>query len=497
MSNLADIVTVNIDIATPAVDSASFDNLLIFGPPPAIQPTKPLPIVGAYTDLSEVTGAGYVSTGADADPIGIAARIAFSQNPKPSKLYIAAQRETPPLISGAVVEIITPNNAQTDAIPIGTVQPDNDTLPWLQITYNRKAVSLMEVEIEKDGVTVYGNSLPTEADETALLQVMLGVGEDGEDAMNLQPEDFIGSYTVTLTSTLGSKATTITRSLTFNGTTGSAATGTDVTTPTLQTPVETLSEALETTGWYVACAAGIDESGFEEIAEFIEAQYKQFAYSYLAQEDPVGAIYYRSHGWCGLEYDDQDPADAPQSSRYLHVAATAKSLSYPSGSETWAFKQLASVYPSDISSTLRKAIAEEHSNYFAQYAGRNITMNGQVRAGEWIDVIRGRDWLQNDMQLRIFNLLLMNPKIPYTNSGIALVENQMIASLKAAQTRGIVAENEYDEDEVLIPGFVTHVPNSATLTASQKASRVLTDCTFSARLAGAIHAVRVNGSLTY
>ena len=101
------------------------------------------------------------------------------------------------------------------------------------------------------------------------------------------------------------------------------------------------------------------------------------------------------------------------------------------------------------------------------------------------------------MQYRIYNLLIMNPKIPYTNSGIALVEAQMIASLKAAQARGIVAPSEFDEEENLIPGFTVNVPNSMSLTATQKASRILEGCTFSARLAGAIHVVRVNGRLTY
>jgi len=211
----------------------------------------------------------------------------------------------------------------------------------------------------------------------------------------------------------------------------------------------------------------------------------------------VSAVYFRSHGWCGLIRDDDLPADVPQANGYLHVAAVAKALSYPSGSETWAFKRLASVFPSEISSTLVRLLTEGRSNYFTQIAGRNVTMNGQVRGGEWIDVIRGRDWLQNDIQLRIFNLLLMNPKIPYTNSGIALVHNAMIASLKAAQGRGIVAEDEFDEDGALVPGFTTSVPNSMSIGASQKASRALADCKFSARLAGAIHAVRVDGVLTY
>ena len=366
MGNLNDIVTVNIDIASPAADSASFDNLLIVGPLPKTTPADPLPVVGIYSDLSEVVDAGYSTTGATADPVGIAARIAFSQNPKPSRIYIAAQQ--------------------------------------------------------------------------------------------------------------------------LDSSTG---------TPKIQTPIEALKAALDTAGWYVICPAGIEESWYEPIAEWTETQTKLFSYTFLSKTDPVSPIFFRSVGWCGLVTDNDQPGDVPQASAYIHVAAAAKCLAYPSGSETWAFKQLAAILPSRLSTTLETALASGNSNFFAQRGGRNITMIGKTRGGEWADVIRGRDWLQNDMQLRLYNLLILNPKIPYTNSGIALVQNEMIASLKSAQTRGIVAETEFDEDGNKVPGFTVTVPNAMSLTATQKASRVLSDCRFSARLAGAIHVFRVDGTLTY
>jgi hypothetical protein len=499
VANLNDIVTVNIDLASPAVDSASFDNLLIVGPPPILGPTNLLPTVGVYSDLEEVTAAGYAATGDSADPVGIAARIAFSQNPKPARIYVAAQRDATPLITDGDVKIITAANALTDALPIGTIDGNTaNNLPWVQVTYNRLAVSSMEVEISKDGISRFGNSLPTTANPDAMLQVCISNAPNpGDDTMGITPGEEDGQYTVMLIAKRGQRKTVMALNVTFDGINYTVEDITTTTTPQLQTPVETLSDALGTDGWYVICAAGIPESGYEEIAEWTEAQTKIFAYTFLSQSDPVGAIYYRSFGVCGLVNDLDLPTDVPTANAYLHVAMTAKCLSYSSGSETWAFKQLAAVYPSDISTTLRMALTEDSSNFFAQYAGRNITMNGKVRANEWIDIIRGRDWLQNDMRLRIYNLLILNPKIPYTNSGIAKVQNEMIASLKAAQTRGIVAENEYDENGELVLGFVTSVPNSQSLTATQKASRILRDCKFSARLAGAIHVVNVSGALTY
>ena len=499
--SIQDIVTVNIDIASPAVDSASFDNLLIVGPGPAIAPPGPLPLVGVYSDLTEVTDDGYTAIGEDADPIGIAARIAFSQNPKPSKVYVAAQPATKPLITGGDLKIITTANALVEALPIGEI--DGATainLPWVQITYARDEVTSMDVEIEKDGVLRFEKELPVNANPAAYVQVCIGTSPIAtDDMMQIPGGSESGEYVVTLTAKRGKVTSVIKRSVTFTGTsyTPKPSASVDSTEPAIQPITDTLRDALDVTGWYVICAAGIDESEYEEIAEWTETQTKLFAYTFLGKTDPVSAIFYRSLGWCGLTGNDVTPEDNPVANSYLHVAAVAKALSYTAGSETWAFKQLAAVFPATYSGAFKKSLADGHSNYFLQAAGKNITMNGQTRAGEWIDVIRGRDWLQNDMQLRLFNLFILNPKIPFTNGGIAMIENQMIASLKAAQARGIVAEDEYDEDGVLIPGFTVRVPNAMSLTATQKASRILTDCRFSARLAGAIHAVRVDGSLIY
>ena len=92
------IATVDIDIATPIVDDTSFDNLLIMGPAPKTGAKSPAR-VGVYSDISEVEDAGFVTSGADADPVGLAASVAFAQSPRPTAVYIAVQQ----LSEGAVV----------------------------------------------------------------------------------------------------------------------------------------------------------------------------------------------------------------------------------------------------------------------------------------------------------------------------------------------------------------------------------------------------------
>lgn len=95
MSNSYDqIATVSIDIATTIVDTASFDKILIVGPLPKKTPAKEPAKCGVYSGIDEVMDAGWVITGDDADPVGVAARIAFAQKPTPSEIYIAPLQKT-------------------------------------------------------------------------------------------------------------------------------------------------------------------------------------------------------------------------------------------------------------------------------------------------------------------------------------------------------------------------------------------------------------------
>jgi hypothetical protein len=479
MSNLDDIVNVKIDLSAPASDAESFDTLLVLGPAPAIVTDA----VGVYRSLKEVTDAGWTAVGPDADPVGVAARVAFAQSPQPSSIYIAARQYRKPLISDVSLKIITSgnlNDAGLDDAP--------STLPWIQVAYS--ASSDLTIEIEKGGSLVYGGVLPV---GQSVFRAALGTeGHEGGPKLDIESQS--GIYAVTLSATKGDQTTQVVASVSFNGTDYEPQPGYE-TPPVLESLGETLDRALEYGGWYVVCPAGIPENQYEQIAQWTEAQTKLFAFTYLSETPPVGNVYYRSMGWYGKEFVDQE--DVPQDNHYLHVAAVAGCLAFAAGSETWAYKQLASVYPSRLSGTQIAALKDKHVNYFMTYAGKSVTQNGMVMAGEWIDTIRIRDWLKNDMQVRVYNLLLVEPKVPYTDRGIALVENQMIASLKSAQTGGGVSTDQYDEDENLVPGYVVTVPRAASITAAQRVSRILSGCKFRARLANAIHAVEIAGGLIY
>lgn len=382
-NNLSRIADITIELQSVVSSGANFDTILIVGPGPKEPGKTPPPDVGVYYGLDEVNEVGWVSEGADADPVGTAARVAFSQTTKPSQIFIAVQQ-------------------------------------------------------------------PASAAEEA---------DTGEEA---------------------------------GGTEGNPVAPVDPT--ALESPNLTLSRAEEAeTGWYVALAAGIPESDLEIMAEWTESREKMFGYAYAdPNNNPVSSIYYRSFGVCYGENPKTIPAD-----RCMHVAVAVRFLSYPTGSETWVNKSLAAVNISKFTSTVINALEKDPASFYIKIGNTGLVQGGKVRAGEWIDVIRFRDWLKNDMQLRIINTIVKNSKIPYTDKGIGIIHNQMIASLKEGVRRGGISEDAYDEEDNRIPGYITSVPLAANLTDEQKASRKLIGCKFSAILAGAIHVVKVNGALVY
>ena len=381
-SNLERICIVDISIASPISNDANFDNCLIIGPAPA-SPKGTIPKVGVFNGLEELTELGFVAVGANADPIGVAARVAFSQSPKPHEVYVTC-------------------------VPAGTIA------------------------------------------------VAAENGEDGEknDA-----------------------------------------------TPTTPSVADVLTEALDTNGWYCICPVGLTKAQVKEVIEWTETQNKLCGYIDDDPDNPIveAGIYMRSYPVYPKVTPEQLDTDVPLENKYgMAIAMAAKAMNYHAGSETWALKPLAAVTPSKLNSTAIKKMQSANFNYVLTVASKNITQGGKTNSGEWIDIVRFRDWLQNDMQVRVVNLLVTyKGKVPYTDGGIALVQNQMISSLKDGQKYGGISPTEYDEDGNEIPGFVTHVPLAANIPATKKASRVLEDVSFEARLAGAIHMVTIKGTLTY
>ena len=182
---------------------------------------------------------------------------------------------------------------------------------------------------------------------------------------------------------------------------------------------------------------------------------------------------------------------------YPDVAIMAKCFAITPGGETWADRELASITADNLTETEYIAITKKSGNTFEKCRNTSITQNGKVAAGEWIDIIRFRDWIQEKMAVRILSLLINSNKIGYIDPDLTKIDNVMKGVLQEGQDNGGIAPTEYTEDGTANLGWVTSVPLASSIDTNTKASRELKGVTFMARLAGAIHVVEVNGSFTY
>ena len=261
----------------------------------------------------------------------------------------------------------------------------------------------------------------------------------------------------------------------------------------------TLSRAAKEGSWY-----GFHLTGFRETADitkavsWAEANEKLFGFEYTDVDAfPVkNTNFYRTYAiFAGLA--DGYGEEQPPENEYAALAEMAKCFGYDPGTETWHMKTLATIVPSALDAAQKKALEEKNITTFLRYAGSNVTIGGKTLAGEWIDVIRFRDWLKAEMQLNVFNAIKVNRKVPYTDAGIGMIEGKMIETLTKGQDIGGIAPTQYDADDNAVPGFTVTVPISTSLSETERKSRRLTGCKYTARLSGAIHLVEIEGFLTF
>jgi hypothetical protein len=156
----------------------------------------------------------------------------------------------------------------------------------------------------------------------------------------------------------------------------------------------------------------------------------------------------RTFGIFKNESEDGDPLDYPE------VAWPALQLSKPAGSSNWAYKTLNGILPTQLTDNARHNLQGHNANYYISVANQNITYPGTTFGGEYIDIIRNTDWIENNLRIALFNTFRTNEIIPYTNAGITIIKNQIASVLYPAADMGILAK---DSIEITVPD-ITKIP---------------------------------------
>lgn len=432
------IVNVQISLQTQGVTRAGFGIPLILGPNAGFSGIR------TYSSLTGVAADFATST----DEYKMA-RAIFSQAPRPTQVKI--------------------RDISTPVVQVNTITPD--------VTVQE--VFAYEVTINGELFSFTSDATPTAAEVVTGLIALINASS--------QPVTASGTTTLILTSDSAGLGFTVAVG---------ARLANVPTTPNVGISTDILAAVQEDANWYALLTTNHDDVTIKDAAATIEALRK----IYLVRDDSsdiktavttdiLSFLKNKTYLRTGILWSGtpNDMGDAAWEGRVLPLDP---------GSETWAFKTLAGVTVDSLTDSEQNFLDGKNGNYYIQVAGINITKNGKMAGGEYIDVVRFRDWLQARIEEDVFAILANSDKVPYTDGGIAIIESALRKVLREGQQVGGIIPDFVNDSNVLVPGFTVTVPSAADISDSDKASRTLRDVEFTAQLAGAIHAVEIFGVIT-
>jgi len=163
------------------------------------------------------------------------------------------------------------------------------------------------------------------------------------------------------------------------------------------------------------------------------------------------------------------------------------------GSVSWKFKTLTGVTVETLTDNEKTVVLRneagtaKNANTYTRVGGVNITEEGNMVSGEFIDVMRGVDFIAARIQERVYFQMVNLPKIPYTNDGVAIITNEIEAVMQTAIGQSILRADPQPE---------VSAPDVQDVDPIDRGNRLLPDVTFEGQLAGAIHKTTIRGVVT-
>nr|DAJ98442.1 MAG TPA: tail sheath protein [Caudoviricetes sp.] len=179
---------------------------------------------------------------------------------------------------------------------------------------------------------------------------------------------------------------------------------------------------------------------------------------------------------------------------YPEMAYIAYGAPYDAGSIAWGNAQLTGVETSyqpankrPLTSIQKSALDARSCNFIDLDGGVPVVRRGITSGGEWIDIVRGVDWLTSDLKTSLRDLLINQKggKITYDDTGITRIRQVIETSLQRAVNRNFLSS------------YTVNVPKASQVSLADKKARILKDITFHGIIAGAILDVDLKGTVAY
>lgn len=241
--------------------------------------------------------------------------------------------------------------------------------------------------------------------------------------------------------------------------------------------------------WYFLEASATAEADIKLLAAIIETKIKMYFCCTNDADVKNGVASNTLKDLKALAYDRTVYQWSGDYANYPESAWVGGQSPKDPGSLTWKFKPLVGITPDVLTSTEFGNITDDNGNTYETVGGIGmISSEAVVVGGEYIDIIRGTDWLQTRMSEDLFSLLANSDKIPFTDEGLAAVEGKIRYWLNKAESADV---------NLLIQGeSVINMPKLSDISSADKLARYLRGITFSGKYAGAVHKIEIRGKLS-
>lgn len=164
---------------------------------------------------------------------------------------------------------------------------------------------------------------------------------------------------------------------------------------------------------------------------------------------------------------------------------------------TLKFKQEPGVTAESLNPTQAAALKAKNCNVFVNYNNDTaIIQEGVMANGYFFDEVHGLDWLQNDIQTAVYDLLYTGPtKTPQTNPGINRIVTTIDDRCEQAVNNGLSAPGQWNGPDVgaiisgqyLTKGYYVFANPIDTQAQADREARKAPVIQVALKLAGAVH----------
>ena len=257
----------------------------------------------------------------------------------------------------------------------------------------------------------------------------------------------------------------------------------------------------------------ITDAEYEALAAFIDANQPVNILAVTLQETAALNPSDTANLGYVLQQEGYERVFTQYSSSNIYAAISAFGRAFTvnfEGSDTTItimYKSEPGVAPENLTETQAAALKGFNVNVYATYQnGIPIIQWGTMANGYFLDEVMGTDWLQNAVQVAIFNLLYQTPtKIPQTDAGVHQIVTVIADTMEGAVNNGLIGAGLtwtgppigppsapiVNTGQILPAGYAIYQPPVASQSSAVRSTRAAPVLQVAACLAGATHTVPI------